>query len=359
KLQRLAEEKSYTYDRTEMEAEEISFTVNDLKSQVAYYENEMRSYSQYQSEYWEAKLNLLKAQKDLEIAEFNAKYYGEPKDAENREVDLPEVREKKANDKLEVNYGIAAKYYSLFLTQANRNSLTYSRDYLEKIRDITEVKLGQGTAIQIDLDTANRNLTEVVNSITQADNDIIVAEWQVLYEINQYNVDEYNFILKAPEIPERISITEEKLKREFFENNHEYLLNVKKEELEKEYLEDLKEIYGTDSPSYKKAENDYERLKMENATYEAECKLSLKTLLYDIHSAYEKFSLLDETTKANKARITAMKESYRLGKISVSDYMKFLADCKNTEYEYNSALCNLELLTLRIELAEKGRLITD
>lgn len=333
--QRIESYKIYEYEKENAEMQKDS-----KENELEYYEYLLKSTSKNDEKYYEYKLKVAELKKETELAKMDFEYYDE--DKENI-------------DKKLFDLSLKSKYYELCLFDEQRKNQQLKVKHLKKRAEIEAVKLESGQSTDNEKQLADMSLKLAENELSAIKKSMESKKRELADFLNQYE-DTENFSVKCS-LPDKISyqkFDDKKLWKKFFENNFELEKELKGMEFDEDYLEEIKEIYGKDSDTYKSYKNSYEIDTLNFEVKENEYKAKISALISDYEAAWSEYSTCLEYNKILRDKLAILKAAYNSGNISEVGYLEQYTDIKAEMSKVDNALVKTDLLGDKLILVQEG-----
>lgn len=341
-LQKFAKKNTYSYKIYEYEKENAEMQKDGKENELEYYEYLLRSTSKSDEKYYEYKLKVSELKKEAELVKMDFEYYDEDKE------DI---------DKKLLDLSLKSKYYELCLLDGQKKNQQLKVKYLKKCVEIEVVKLESGQSTDNEKQLADMSLKLAENELSAIKKSIDSKKREIADFLNQYE-DTEKFSVKCS-LPDKISYQKfdnKKLWKKFSENSFELEKERRGMEFDEEHLEEIKEIYGEDSDTYKSCKNYYEIDKLNFEVKENEYKAKIAALLSDYETAWSEYSACLEYNKILRDKLSILKAAYDSGNISEIDYLEQYADIKAEMSKVDNAFVKVDLLGDKLVLVENGLL---
>lgn len=339
-LQKFAKKNTYSYKIYEYEKENAEMQKDSKENELEYYEYLLKSTSKSDEKYYEYKLKAAELKKETELAKMDFEYYDEDKeDIDKRLLDL----------------SMKSKYYEFCLLDEQRKNQQLKINYLKKRAEVEAVKLESGQSTDNEKQLADMSLKLAENELSAIKKSMESKKRELTDFLNQYE-DAENFSVKCS-LPDKISYQKfdnKKLWKKFSENNFELEKERKGMEFDEDYLDEIKEIYGEDSDTYKSYKNSYEIDKLNFEVKENEYKAKISALISDYETAWSEYSACLEYNKILRDKLAILKAAYDSGNVSELNYLEQYADIKAEMNKTDNALVKEDLLYDRLCLIEYG-----
>lgn len=339
-LQKFAKKNTYSYKIYEYEKENAEMQKDSKENELEYYEYLLRSTSKSDEKYYEYKLKVSELKKEAELAKMDFEYYDD--DKENI-------------DKKLLDLSLKSKYYELCQLDGQRKNQQLKVNHLKKRAEIEAVKLESGQSTDNEKQLADMSLKLAENELSAIKKSMESKKRELADFLNQYEETE-NFSVKCS-LPDKISYQKfdnKKLWKKFSEDSFEFEKERKGMEFDEDHLEEIKEIYGEDSDTYKSCKNSYEIDKLNFDVKENEYKAKIAVLLSDYETAWAEYSACLEYNKILRDKLSILKVAYNSGNVSELEYLEQYADIKAEMSKVDSALVKVDLLGDRLRLIEEG-----
>lgn len=339
-LQKFAKKNTYSYKIYEYEKENAEINADNTEYELKYYEQMLKKTSQSDSKYYEYKLKIAKLKKESELADMEFKYYDEDKEELDRKL---------------TDLALKSKYYELCSLEKQVGILQANVDYLKKYAEVEAVKLENRQSTETDCKLAQINLQMAENELSAAEKSVQSKTREMADLLNQYK-DTEKFSVKC-ELPQSITYRKfdpEKLCKKFYEKNFELEKQRRSMEYDEDYLEEIENIYGKDSDTYKSYRNSYEIDKLNFEIKENEYKAQIENLISDYEQTYAEYLSNREYNLVLADKLDILKTAYDTGNMSELDYLKQYAELSAEMNKANNALAQADLLYDKLCLIEDG-----
>lgn len=339
-LQKFAKKNTYSYKIYEYEKENAEMQKDSKENELKYYEYLLKSTSKSDEKYYEYKMKVSELKKESELAKMDFEYYDEDKE------DI---------DKKLLDLSLKSKYYDICLLDNQIKNKKLKVNYLKKQSEIEAVKLESGQSTENEKQLADMSLKLTENELSAINNSMESKKRELADFLNQYE-DTENFSVKCS-LPDKIAYQKfdtGRLWKKFSENNFELEKERKSMEFDEDHLEEIKEIYGKDSDTYKSCKNSYEIDKLNFEVKENEYKAKISTLISDYETAWSEYSACLEYNKILRDKLAILKVAYDSGNVSEIDYLEQYADIKAEMSKADSALVKANLLFDKLNLVAEG-----
>lgn len=339
-LWKFAKKNTYSYKIYEYEKENAEMQKDGKENELKYYEYLLKSTSKSDEKYYEYKLKVSELKKEAELAKMDFEYYDEDKE------DI---------DKKLLDLSLKSKYYELCLLDGQRKNQQLKVNHLKKRAEIEAIKLESGQSTDNEKQLADMSLKLAENELSAVKKSMESKKRELADFLNQYE-DTENFSVKCI-LPDKISCQKfdsKKLWKKFSENSFELEKERKGMEFDEEHLEEIKEIYGEDSDTYKSCKNSYEIDKLNFEVKENEYKAKIAALLSDYDTAWSEYSACLEYNKILRDKLSILKIAYDSGNVSELGYLEQYADIKAEMSKVDNALVKADLLGDKLILVEVG-----
>ena len=327
-LQEFAKKNTYSYKIYEYEKENAEINAENIE---------------YELKYYEQMLKIAELKKESELADMEFEYCDEDKEElDGKLTDL----------------ALKSKYYELCSLEKQIGILQANVDYLKKYAEVEAVKLENRQSTETDCKLAQINLQMAENELSAAEKSVQNKTREISDFLNQYddNDDTEKFSVKC-ELPESITYRKfdpEKTYKKFTENSFEIEKQRRNMVYDKEYLEEIKSIYGKDSDTYKSYRNSYEIDKLNFEMKENEYKAKIGNLISDYEQAYAEYLCCKEYNSVLADKLDILKTAYDTGNMSELDYLKQYSELSAEMNKANNALAQADLLYDKLCLIEDG-----
>lgn len=339
-LRKFAKKNTYSYKIYEYEKENAEMQRDGKENELEYYEYLLRGTSKSDEKYYEYKLKVSELKKDAELAKMDFEYYDEDKEDIDKKI---------------LDLSLKSKYYELCLLDGQRKNQQLKVKHLKKRAEIEAVKLESGQSTDNEKQLADMSLKLAENELSAVKKSMESKKRELADFLNQYE-DAENFSVKCI-LPDKISrqkFDSKKLWKKFSENSFELEKERKGMEFDEEHLEEIKEIYGDDSDTYKSCKNSYEIDKLNFEVKENEYKAKIAALLSDYDTAWSEYEACLEYNKILRDKLSILKIAYDSGNVSELDYLEQYADIKAEMSKADNALVKADLLGDKLMLVEEG-----
>ena len=339
-LQKFAKKNTYSYKIYEYEKENAEINADNTEYELKYYEQMLKKTSQSDSKYYEYKLKIAELKKESELADMEFEYYDEDKEELDRKL---------------TDLALKSKYYELCGLEKQIGILQANVDYLKKYAEVEAVKLENRQSTETDCKLAQINLQMAENELSAAEKSVQSKTREIADLLNQYK-DTEKFSVKC-ELPQSITYRKfdpEKLCKKFYEKNFELEKQRRSMEYDEDYLEEIENIYGKDSDTYKSYRNSYEIDKLNFEIKENESKAQIGNLISDYEQAYAEYLCSKEYNSVLADKLDILKTAYDTGNMSELDYLKQYAELSAEMNKANNALAQADLLYDKLCLIEDG-----
>lgn len=339
-LQKFAKKNIYSYKIYEYEKENAKIKADNTEYELKYYEQMLKKTSQSDSKYYEYKLKIAELKKESELAGMEFEYYDEDKEELDRKL---------------TDLALKSKYYELCSLEKQVGIRQANVDYLKKYVEVEAVKLENRQSTETDCKLAQINLQMAENELSAAEKSVQSKTREISDFLNQYK-DTENFSVKC-ELPQSITYRKfdpEKLYKKFSENSFELEKQRRSIEYDKDYLEEIKSIYGKDSDIYKSYSYSYEIDKLNFEIKENEYKSQITEMVSSYEQAYAEYISCREYNSVLEDKLDILKTAYDTGNMSELDYLKQYAEISSEMCRMDNALAQADLLYDRLCLVEDG-----
>ena len=339
-LQKFAKKNTYSYKIYEYEKENAEINADNTEYELKYYEQMLKKTSQSDSKYYEYKLKIAELKKESELADMEFEYYDEDKEELDRKL---------------TNLALKSKYYELCGLEKQVGILQANVDYLKKYAEVETVKLENRQSTETDCKLAQINLQMAENELSAAEKSVQSKTREIADLLNQYK-DTEKFSVKC-ELPQSITYRKfdpEKLCKKFYEKNFELEKQRRSMEYDEDYLEEIENIYGKDSDTYKSYSNSYEIEKLNFEIKENEYKLQITEMVSNYEQTYAEYLSNREYNSVLADKLDILKTAYDTGNMSELDYLKQYAELSAEMNKANNALAQADLLYDKLCLIEDG-----
>lgn len=339
-LQKFAKKNTYSYKIYEYEKENAEINADNTEYELKYYEQMLKKTSQSDSKYYEYKLKIAELKKESELADMEFEYYDEDKEELDRKL---------------TDLALKSKYYELCGLEKQIGILQANVDYLKKYAEVEAVKLENRQSTETDCKLAQINLQMAENELSAAEKSVQSKTREIADLLNQYK-DTEKFSVKC-ELPQSITYRKfdpEKLCKKFYEKNFELEKQRRSMEYDEDYLEEIENIYGKDSDTYKSYRNSYEIEKLNFEIKENEYKSQITEMVSSYEQAYAEYLSNREYNSVLADKLDILKTAYDTGNMSELDYLKQYAELSAEMNKSNNALAQADLLYDKLCLIEDG-----
>ncbi len=339
-LQKFAKKNTYFYKIYEYEKENAEMQKDSKENELKYYEYLLRSTSKSDEKYYEYKMKVSELKKELELAKMDFEYYDEDKE------DI---------DKKLLDLSLKSKYYDICLLDNQRKNQKLKVNYLKKQSEIEAVKLESGQSTENEKQLADMSLKLAENELSAINNSMESKKRELADFLNRYE-DTENFSVKCS-LPEKVSYQKfdaGRLWKKFSENNFELEKERKGMEFDEDHFEEIKEIYGKDSDTFKSCKNSYEIDKLNFEMKENEYKTNIAVLVSDYETAFSDYTACLEYNKILRDKLSILKAAYDSGNVSELDYLEQYADIKAEMGKADNAIVKADLLFDKLNLIAEG-----
>ena len=339
-LQKFAKKNTYSYKIYEYEKENAEINADNTEYELKYYEQMLKKTSQSDSKYYEYKLKIAELKKESELADMEFEYYDEDKEELDRKL---------------TDLALKSKYYELCGLEKQIGILQANVDYLKKYAEVEAIKLENRQSTETDCKLAQINLQMAENELSAAEKSVQNKTREISDLLNQYK-DTEKFSVKC-ELPQSITYRKfdsEKLYKKFSEKNFELDKQRRSMEYDEDYLEEIENIYGKDSDTYKSYSNSYEIDKLNFEIKENEYKAQIGNLISDYEQTYAEYLSNREYNLVLADKLDILKTAYDTGNMSELDYLKQYAELSAEMNKENNALAQADLLYDKLYLIEDG-----
>lgn len=339
-LQKFAKKNTYSYKIYEYEKENAEINADNTEYELKYYEQMLKKTSQSDSKYYEYKLKIAELKKESELAGMEFEYYDEDKEELDRKL---------------TDLALKSKYYELCSLEKQVGIRQANVDYLKQYAEVEAVKFENRQSTETDCKLAQINLQMAENELSAAEKSVQSKTREISDFLNQYK-DTENFSVKC-ELPQSITYRKfdpEKLYKKFSENSFELEKQRRSIEYDKDYLEEIKSIYGKDSDIYKSYSYSYEIDKLNFEIKENEYKSQITEMVSSYEQAYAEYISCREYNSVLEDKLDILKTAYDTGNMSELDYLKQYAEISSEMCRMDNALAQADLLYDRLCLIEDG-----
>ena len=339
-LQKFAKKNTYSYRIYEYEKENAEMQKDSKENELEYYEYLLRNTSKSDEKYYEYKLKVSELKKEAELAKMDFEYYDEDKE------DI---------DKKLLDLSLKSKYYELCLLDGKRKNQQLKVKHLKKRAEIEAVKLESGQSTDNEKQLADMSLKLAENELSAIKKSMDSKKREIADFLNQYeNAENFSVKCSLPDKISRQNFDNKKLWKKFSEKSFELEKERNGMEFDEDYLEEIKEIYGEDSDTYKSCKNSYEIDKLNFEVKENEYKAKIAALISDYDTAWSEYSACLEYNKILRDKLSILKAAYDSGNISELDYLEQYADIRAEMSKVDDALVKADLLGDKLMLVEEG-----
>ncbi len=339
-LLKASEKGLYTYKINALDKENAEPDFDDLKDKIDEYKK-LTQY-EYQPNYYENKLKLLELENEFAITEFEFNY----------------LKNKDSADKKALQYKLQSEYNNLYLLDSKLKSVNSNLKYLDKLFEIEKVKLSQERSTDINVSICEMDVKLAKTSVKQIENEKLKIEHSIANMLNEYDNDEYCFVVIKPELPE-LTLTEANVIKNFFDKNYDYTKQKKQLEADQKYLKEVEKIFefDKDNEQIKKLKNTVEISKLEFEIAEENYKLYISNKFIDYTTAlYNRNVYLKYRTTLSQ-KLSLLETSFKNGNISEIDYIYQKADIQAALYDCDNADIALVNVINEISLLNEGMLL--
>ena len=339
-LQKFAKKNTYSYKIYEYEKENAEINADNTEYELKYYEQMLKKTSQSDSKYYEYKLKIAELKKESELADIEFEYYDEDKEELDRKL---------------TNLALKSKYYELCGLEKQVGILQANVDYLKKYAEVETVKLENRQSTETDCKLAQINLQMAENELSAAEKSVQSKTREISDLLNQYK-DTEKFSVKC-ELPQSITYRKfdpEMVYKKFSENSFELDKQRRSMEYDEDYLEEIKNIYGKDSDTYKSYRNSYEIDKLNFEIKENEYKSQITEMVSNYEQTYAEYLSNREYNSVLADKLYILKTAYDTGNMSELDYLKQYAELSAEMNKANDVLAQADLLYDKLCLIEDG-----
>lgn len=339
-LQKFAKKNTYSYRIYEYEKENAEMQKDSKENELEYYEYLLRNTSKSDEKYYEYKLKVSELKKEAGLAKMDFEYYDEDKE------DI---------DKKLLDLSLKSKYYELCLLDGKRKNQQLKVKHLKKRAEIEAVKLESGQSTDNEKQLADMSLKLAENELSAIKKSMDSKKREIADFLNQYeNAENFSVKCSLPDKISRQNFDNKKLWKKFSEKSFELEKERNGMEFDEDYLEEIKEIYGEDSDTYKSCKNSYEIDKLNFEVKENEYKAKIAALISDYDTAWSEYSACLEYNKILRDKLSILKAAYDSGNISELDYLEQYADIRAEMSKVDDALVKADLLGDKLMLVEEG-----
>ncbi len=339
-LQKFAKKNTYSYKIYEYEKENAEINADNTEYELKYYEQMLKKTSQSDSKYYEYKLKIAELKKESELADIEFEYYDEDKEELDRKL---------------TDLALKSKYYELCGLEKQIGILQANVDYLKKYAEVEAIKLENRQSTETDCKLAQINLQMAENELSAAEKSVQNKTREISDLLNQYK-DTEKFSVKC-ELPQSITYRKfdpEMVYKKFSENSFELDKQRRSMEYDEDYLEEIKNIYGKDSDTYKSYRNSYEIEKLNFEIKENEYKSQITEMVSSYEQAYAEYLSNREYNSVLADKLDILKTAYDTGNMSELDYLKQYAELSAEMNKANNVLAQADLLYDKLCLIEDG-----
>lgn len=339
-LQKFAKKNTYSYKIYEYEKENAEINADNTEYELKYYEQMLKKTSQSDSKYYEYKLKIAELKKESELADMEFEYYDEDKEELDRKL---------------TDLALKSKYYELCGLEKQIGILQANVDYLKKYAEVEAIKLENRQSTETDCKLAQINLQMAENELSAAEKSVQNKTREISDLLNQYK-DTEKFSVKC-ELPQSITYRKfdsKKLYKKFSEKNFELEKQRRSMEYDEDYLEEIENIYGKDSDTYKSYSNSYEIDKLNFEIKENEYKSQITEMVSSYEQAYTEYISCREYNSVLEDKLDILKTAYDTGNMSELDYLKQYAEISSEMCRMDNALAQADLLYDELCLIEDG-----
>ena len=339
-LQKFAKKNTYSYKIYEYEKENAEINADNTEYELKYYEQMLKKTSQSDSKYYEYKLKIAELKKESELADMEFEYCDEDKEElDGKLTDL----------------ALKSKYYELCGLEKQVGILQANVDYLKKYAEVEAVKIENRQSTETDCKLAQINLQMAENELSAAEKSVQSKTREISDLLNQYK-DTEKFSVKC-ELPQSITYRKfdpEMVYKKFSENSFELDKQRRSMEYDEDYLEEIKNIYGKDSDTYKSYRNSYEIDKLNFEIKENEYKSQITEMVSNYEQAYAEYLCSKEYNSVLADKLDILKTAYDTGNMSELNYLKQYAELSAEMNKANDVLAQADLLYDKLCLIEDG-----
>jgi outer membrane protein TolC len=339
-LQKYAKKNTYSYKIYEYEKENAEINADNTEYELKYYEQMLKKTSQSDSKYYEYKLKIAELKKESELADIEFEYYDEDKEELDRKL---------------TNLALKSKYYELCGLEKQVGILQANVDYLKKYAEVETVKLENRQSTETDCKLAQINLQMAENELWAAEKSVQSKTREISDFLNQYkNIEHFSVKCELPQSITYRKFDSKKLYKKFSEKNFELEKQRRSMEYDEDYLEEIENIYGKDSDTYKSYSNSYEIEKLNFEIKENEYKSQITEMVSSYEQAYAEYLSNREYNSVLADKLDILKTAYDTGNMSELDYLKQYAELSAEMNKSNNALAQADLLYDKLCLIEDG-----
>ncbi len=300
----------------------------------------LKKTSQSDSKYYEYKLKIAELKKESELADIEFEYYDEDKEELDRKL---------------TNLALKSKYYELCGLEKQVGILQANVDYLKKYAEVETVKLENRQSTETDCKLAQINLQMAENELWAAEKSVQSKTREISDFLNQYkNIEHFSVKCELPQSITYRKFDSKKLYKKFSEKNFELEKQRRSMEYDEDHLEEIENIYGKDSDTYKSYSNSYEIEKLNFEIKENEYKLQITEMVSNYEQTYAEYLSNREYNSVLADKLDILKTAYDTGNMSELDYLKQYAELFEKMNKANNALAQADLLYDKLCLIEDG-----
>ena len=339
-LQKFAKKNTYSYKIYEYEKENAEINADNTEYELKYYEQMLKKTSQSDSKYYEYKLKIAELKKESELADIEFEYYDEDKEELDRKL---------------TNLALKSKYYELCGLEKQVGILQANVDYLKKYAEVETVKLENRQSTETDCKLAQINLQMAENELWAAEKSVQSKTREISDFLNQYkNIEHFSVKCELPQSITYRKFDSKKLYKKFSEKNFELEKQRRSMEYDEDYLEEIENIYGKDSDTYKSYSNSYEIEKLNFEIKENEYKLQITEMVSNYEQTYAEYLSNREYNSVLADKLDILKTAYDTGNMSELDYLKQYSELSAEMCRMDNALAQADLLYDKLCLIEDG-----
>ena len=226
---------------------------------------------------------------------------------------------------------------------------------LKKYAEVEAVKIENRQSTETDCKLAQINLQMAENELSAAEKSVQSKTREISDLLNQYK-DTEKFSVKC-ELPQSITYRKfdpEMVYKKFSENSFELDKQRRSMEYDEDYLEEIKNIYGKDSDTYKSYRNSYEIDKLNFEIKENEYKSQITEMVSNYEQTYAEYLSNREYNSVLADKLYILKTAYDTGNMSELDYLKQYAELSAEMNKANDVLAQADLLYDKLCLIEDG-----
>lgn len=228
-------------------------------------------------------------------------------------------------------------------------------DYLKKYAEVETVKLENRQSTETDCKLAQINLQMAENELWAAEKSVQSQTREISDFLNQYkNIEHFSVKCELPQSITYRKFDSKKLYKKFSEKNFELEKQRRSMEYDEDYLEEIENIYGKDSDTYKSYSNSYEIEKLNFEIKENEYKLQITEMVSNYEQTYAEYLSNREYNSVLADKLDILKTAYDTGNMSELDYLKQYAELSAEMNKANNALAQADLIYDKLCLIEDG-----